>query len=58
MNSNGQEYQNFINEELYTDDGDAKCSDCGGVMLLSYVSDVYGFNRTWTCDRCGNTESE
>lgn len=55
-----EEFQDFKNEELYTNEGD-KCTDktCGGNMLVSYVSyEPETAVKTWTCERCQITESE
>ena len=66
MNSNGQEFIDWKNQELYsnegsdeyyTDEGD-KCPKCGGNMLVSYVSSTPDGVKTWTCKNCGLTESE
>ncbi|MCK9370893.1 hypothetical protein M0R04_13365 [Candidatus Dojkabacteria bacterium] len=47
-------------DENYIDEGD-HCTDktCNGVMLVSYVAqDPENAVKTWTCNKCNNTESE
>lgn len=61
MNNDYRDFEPY--GEVYEDSGDY-CTEkdgdgiCGGSMKMSYVSNAHGYWRTWTCDKCGNTESE
>lgn len=51
-------FKDFKNEELYTNEGDI-CPECGGQMFVSFVTNnPEDAVKTWTCETCGLTESE
>jgi predicted RNA-binding Zn-ribbon protein involved in translation (DUF1610 family) len=43
--------------EFNVNEGD-KCPECGGVMLVSYTGEETNYSKTYTCVKCGLTESE